>query len=161
MQGAKETARGESERGDCSCIDRLLEQSIDTEQQQQQQIALMSHAGSCWQHTRLQVAMNGQGKRGEGGGAANFNGAAHKLNTRVRPGHRSSEGYASKSIQNSPVSVLAFPPAIDKNLKMLASLSGTHTQVFSTLLLLLLHLLHLLVLLLLLLLHVHHKFMPY
>lgn len=69
MQGAKETARGESEkgRGDCSCIDRLLEQSIDTELQQQQQIALMSHAGSCSQHTRLQVAIK-QGKRGEEGG---------------------------------------------------------------------------------------------
>lgn len=67
MQGAKETARGERGRGrgDCSCIDRLLEQSIDMEQQQQ--IALMSHAGSCSQHTRLQAAMK-QGKGEEKGG---------------------------------------------------------------------------------------------
>lgn len=63
---ARKRQQEERESGDCSCIDRLLEQSIDTEQQQQQRIALMSHAGSCLQHTRLPVATQQKG----GGGTA-------------------------------------------------------------------------------------------
>lgn len=63
---ARKRQQEERESGDCSCIDRLLEQSINMAQQQQPQIALMSHAGSCLQHTRLQVAT----QQCRGGGTA-------------------------------------------------------------------------------------------
>lgn len=57
MQGARETATGRERKRKEDCIDRLLEQPIDTERQQ---IALMSHTRLRRLHSRAELGAGGQ-----------------------------------------------------------------------------------------------------
>lgn len=109
------------------CIDRLLEQSIDTERQRQQ-IALMSHTRLCRLHSR--DVLGAGGRRG----AANFHGAeARKLNTRAQDTdhRRDTHRVSRRQCQDSPVSLslcccCGISVGSRQKTSNVASLSGTH-----------------------------------